>query len=89
MKSLRETAVNIFSTSFHKKMRGSPQHFFCDKNKILVGRFWLLEKTNHIGFKPKCISGLHSLAGVHLLGAPETSASANPGQDKMQNVSRI
>ena len=56
---------------------------------VIKIKFWFLEKTNHIGFKPKCISGLHSLAGVHLLGAPETSASANPGQDQMQNVSRI
>ena len=78
-----------FPQVFIKKMRGRPQHFFFDKNKILVGRFWLLEKTNHVGFKPKCISGLHSLAGVHLFGAPETSASANPGKDQMQNVSRI
>ena len=88
MKSLRETAVNIFSTSFHKKIRGSLNISFVIKIE-LVGRFWLLEKTNHVGFKPKCISGLHSLAGVHLFGAPETSASANPGQDQMQNVSRI
>ena len=42
-----------FPQVFIKKMRGRPQHFFFDKNKILVGRFLEEEKNKSYWFQTK------------------------------------